>query len=59
MPKGRLGERLRGDTGTTAEFDCQGGGALAMRGFGGMVEAHRINTIRRCERRRVKVQMIV
>jgi hypothetical protein len=59
MQQGRMGERLGGDTGTTAEFDRQGRSALAMRVFGGMVEAHRVNTIRRCERRSVKVQMVV
>jgi hypothetical protein len=40
-----LRERLRGDPGTTAEFDGQGRGPSAMRLFGWMVGAHRVSTI--------------
>jgi hypothetical protein len=32
---------------------------LAVRVFGGIVVAHRVNTIRRCVARAVKVQMVV
>ena len=59
MQKGRIGERLRGNAGITAEFGRQGRRALAVRVFGGIVVAHRVNTIRRCVARAVKVQMVV
>ena len=57
MQQCRMGERLRGDAGTAAEFDGQSRCALAMCLLGGMVEAHRVNTIWRDERHYVKVQI--